>query len=182
MQHAQSILATLRRLNILTRPGSWPILVARCSKHQGNSGCPPRSVDFLRLWFSQWADAPVREAGGMAVSMFRTSAHPRAKRGPRLKQEQVMTTTATSFNYPSAAAPVYSIAEGASLGDLSDMLSARLAHLDAILAMTHGEAGEAFRTFRSDTQDTYLWGCRQLATECRELFEQVAARASHGTK
>lgn len=87
------------------------------------------------------------------------------------------TPTRTAFNFPSAVAPVYAIAEGVSAGDLSDHLDNRLAHLSALLMMTYGDGGEAFRGYNDQIQDEFMWACAQLADECRELFPQVMAKA-----
>jgi len=86
------------------------------------------------------------------------------------------TPTRTAFNFPSAVAPVYATAEGASVGDLSDYLDTRLAHLSALLEVAYGGGGEAFRGYSDAIQDQYLWACAQLADECRELFPQVMAK------
>ncbi|HRI91467.1 MAG TPA: hypothetical protein PLS93_07435 [Accumulibacter sp.] len=86
------------------------------------------------------------------------------------------TPTRTAFNFPSGASSVYAIANGASAGDLSDHLDTRLAHLSALLCMTYGEGGEAFRNHNNQIQDEYMWACSQLADECRELFPQVMAK------
>jgi hypothetical protein len=87
------------------------------------------------------------------------------------------TPTRTAFNYPSAVAPVYAIAEGASAGDLCNHLDTRLAHLSALLEVAYGGGGEAFRGYSDEIQDQYLWACAQLADECRELFAQVMEKA-----
>lgn len=85
-------------------------------------------------------------------------------------------SSAPPFNFPSENAPVYSIAPGASDGDLSDLLFIRLAHLDSMLRTVHGDGGECFRGYNDQIQDEYLGACSMLATECRELLEQLSAR------
>ncbi len=73
--------------------------------------------------------------------------------------------------------------------DRLDDLDQKLAQLEAILAMTHGDAGESFRNMSDDLQDNFLWTCRTLASDCKELAfglsangVNVAARreADHG--
>ena len=87
------------------------------------------------------------------------------------------TPSRTPFNYPCEVAPVYAIAERARADDLHNYLDNRLAHLTALLMMTYGEAGEAFRNYNDRIQDEYMWACGQMADECRELFTQVMAKA-----
>ena len=51
-----------------------------------------------------------------------------------------------------------------------------MAHLDALLLMTRGIGGEAFRKQSATVQDNYLWACSSLASEIGELFEQMGVR------
>jgi uncharacterized glyoxalase superfamily protein PhnB len=62
--------------------------------------------------------------------------------------------------------------------DLTDLLHAKLAYLNAMLMMTYAEPGEAFRCFCEQTQDEYMGACSSVADECRELFRQLAAGGS----
>lgn len=80
------------------------------------------------------------------------------------------------FNYPSERSPVYAIAPGADAFAVKMLMEAKLAHLDAMLLAIYGDGGETFRNMNDTTQDEYLWACSYLASECRELFQQVMAR------
>lgn len=53
--------------------------------------------------------------------------------------------------------------------DRFDLLQQKLAQLDAMLNMSYGCAGEAFRNMNDALQDNYLWACSTLATECVDL-------------
>lgn len=53
--------------------------------------------------------------------------------------------------------------------DRFDSLQQKLAQLDAMLNMSYGCAGEAFRNMNDALQDNYLWACSTLATECVDL-------------
>ena len=68
-----------------------------------------------------------------------------------------------------AAGPVYGFVPGVKAGDISDQIAARQKQLVALLAMTYGETGEAFRTMSEDLQEGYMWACAMLADEVREL-------------
>ncbi|RTL37022.1 MAG: hypothetical protein EKK49_05970 [Rhodocyclaceae bacterium] len=50
------------------------------------------------------------------------------------------------------------------------------AQLQALLAMTHGNAGDVFRRMDADCQENYLWACAMIAGEMRELTEAIHAR------
>jgi len=68
-----------------------------------------------------------------------------------------------------AAGPVYGFVPGVEAGDISYQRAARQAQLEALLAMTCGETGEAFRIMSDDLQDAYMWACSMIAQEVREL-------------
>lgn len=53
--------------------------------------------------------------------------------------------------------------------DSFDKLTAKLAILHANLQLIHGEGAEKFKTYSSEMQDTYIWGCATLAAEALEL-------------
>jgi hypothetical protein len=53
---------------------------------------------------------------------------------------------------------------------VTDLLHAKLAHLEAMLMATYGESGEDFRGWNDTLQDNFMWACGDLATECRALF------------
>jgi hypothetical protein len=56
-----------------------------------------------------------------------------------------------------------------------DVLTQKLAQLEAVLAMSYGDAGESFRNMNDDLQDNYLWSCGTLARECKELALSLAS-------
>lgn len=53
--------------------------------------------------------------------------------------------------------------------DRFDSLQQKLAQLDAMLTMSYGCAGEAFRNMSDALQENFLWACSDLASECVEL-------------
>lgn len=86
--------------------------------------------------------------------------------------------TIPPLNIPSAVTPIYAIAPGTSKSELGEFLTIRLSHLKAILTMTSGESGEAFRCYNDTIQDEFMEACNFLAYECAALFEQIQARKS----
>jgi hypothetical protein len=76
------------------------------------------------------------------------------------------------FTFTSAG-DVYQLIEGAEKNDISDQLSARLDQLQAMLMMTRGEGGEAFRRLSDHVQDSYMWGVSMMLDECKELAAQL---------
>lgn len=87
----------------------------------------------------------------------------------------------TPMNFPAPAGSLYVIASSADTLALIDQQSARLAQLQALLAMTRGNAGETFRRMNAEYQEHYLWACGMIADEARELTELIQARR-HGMK
>lgn len=81
----------------------------------------------------------------------------------------------TALNF-TAAGPVYVLAPGVKAGDIADQLAARQAQLEALLSMTYGEEGEAFRTMSDSLQDGFMWACSMIAQEVRELTEALRER------
>ena len=61
-----------------------------------------------------------------------------------------------------------------SLTDRYDRLTEKLAHLRAMLLMTHGNPGPDFRKMADNYQDDYLWGCFALAQEAADLADAIA--------
>lgn len=59
------------------------------------------------------------------------------------------------------------------LEDKVELLVTKLHHLKAMLMMTWGEGGEAFRNYSGDTQDTYCWACSSLAEECCVILDDL---------
>jgi hypothetical protein len=85
-----------------------------------------------------------------------------------------VTTPPTEF--PPFNRFVYDIAHGVSADDMTWTISTKLAHLDALLARSYGDSGQAYRMLDDQSQSDYLWACSTLASECRALFEQMSAR------
>lgn len=52
--------------------------------------------------------------------------------------------------------------------DRANVLSTRL---DALLAQTHGAAGDAFRDMGDERQEAYLWACADIARELKQDIE-----------
>lgn len=82
----------------------------------------------------------------------------------------------TPMRFPAPASPIYVLASTADALALTDQLTARQAQLQALLAMTHGNAGDVFRRMDADGQENYLWACAMIAREIRELMEAIHAR------
>lgn len=82
----------------------------------------------------------------------------------------------TPMRFPAPASPIYVLASTADALALTDQLTARQAQLQALLAMTHGNAGDVFRRMDVDGQENYLWACAMIAGELRELMEAIQTR------
>ena len=52
-----------------------------------------------------------------------------------------------------------------------DALMPRVSKLQAMLAMTYGQAGESFRSMNRTLQDNYLWAVHSKVTTLRMLFD-----------
>jgi hypothetical protein len=70
-----------------------------------------------------------------------------------------------------AARPLYALAVGARRIDISEQISVRLDQLVALLSMTYGEQGEAFRNMPDHVQDNFMWNCLSMAEEVCELVQ-----------
>jgi len=57
------------------------------------------------------------------------------------------------------------------IDDRVEDLAAKLMQLSALLMMTYGEGGEAFRCYSGDIQDAYLWACCDLAKDCASMLD-----------
>lgn len=79
----------------------------------------------------------------------------------------------TPLAFPAPASPVYQFADNVDTLALTDQLTARQAQLHALLAMTHGNAGDTFRRMNADQQEHYLWACAMIADEARELTQAI---------
>ena len=75
-----------------------------------------------------------------------------------------------------AAGPVYGFAPGVKAADIEDQLYARQAQLEGLLAMTHGEGGEAFRGLAHNLQDGFMWACSMIELEIQELTAALEER------
>lgn len=82
----------------------------------------------------------------------------------------------TPMRFPAPASPIYVLASTADVLALTDQFTARQVQLQALLAMTHGNAGDVFRRMDADCQENYLWACAMIAGEMRELTEAIYAR------
>jgi len=68
-----------------------------------------------------------------------------------------------------AATGIYQLSPDAHEIDIIDQLHARQTQLDAMLAMTFGEAGENFRGMSEVRQDIYMGACASAADEIQQL-------------
>lgn len=84
------------------------------------------------------------------------------------------------LNFPSKVSPIYAVAPGASVFDLELHFEGRLAQLSALLVMTYGVGGEAFRGMNNETQDGYMWACSSIADELRALHLVIGSMRSEG--
>lgn len=80
------------------------------------------------------------------------------------------------MTFPSTPDALYLLDSHAAAVAIADQLSARQSQLQALLAMTFGEAGEVFRRLSDEHQDNYLWACKMLAREALELTDALQAR------
>lgn len=55
--------------------------------------------------------------------------------------------------------------------DIRDQINCRMAQLEAKIAMTYGESGEAFRNLNDDLQDNFMWSCGMAIREIRQLWD-----------
>ena len=58
--------------------------------------------------------------------------------------------------------------------DLAEDIDAKLAQLDAVLLMTHGNAGDSFRALRDDLQDNYLWSVRESLAQITAIWKRYS--------
>ena len=64
----------------------------------------------------------------------------------------------------------------ATVDEVANRLNARLALLDAMLLLTCGDA-PAF-DLCDEAADSFMWGCSELASECRALYSELFRVAS----
>ncbi len=55
--------------------------------------------------------------------------------------------------------------------EVRDQIHCRISQLEAQLAMTYGEQGEAFRSMSDALQDSYMWACGMAIREIRQLWD-----------
>ncbi|RTL42212.1 MAG: hypothetical protein EKK49_01170 [Rhodocyclaceae bacterium] len=77
------------------------------------------------------------------------------------------------LHFPATSSPLYRLDDETDAMALTDQMSARLAQLQALLAMTYGDAGDAFRRMAQSHRDDYLWACYMIAGEVRELGDAL---------
>ncbi|HRL76214.1 MAG TPA: hypothetical protein PLC86_10820 [Candidatus Accumulibacter phosphatis] len=77
--------------------------------------------------------------------------------------------TAIADPRPSINSSVYDLSPGATSTDVRELLEVKLMHLEAMLVMTWGVGGEAFRKQSAAVQDGFMWSCHAIVEECREL-------------
>lgn len=82
----------------------------------------------------------------------------------------------TPMNFTAPADPLYVLSDSVGALALIDQLTARQAQLQALLAMTRGNAGDVFRRMDAEYQENYLWACGMIADEARQLMEAILAR------
>ena len=81
----------------------------------------------------------------------------------------------TPMTFPATSAPLYRLDRDAPPLAITDQLLARQFQLQALLAMTYGEQGDAFRTLSDELQDGFMWSCSMLACEIRDLTAALRA-------
>lgn len=80
------------------------------------------------------------------------------------------------MTFPSSPDALYNLDSHADAEAIADQLLARQSQLQALLAMTYGDAGEVFRRLNHTHQDNYLWACSMIAHEAQELTDALQAR------
>jgi len=71
---------------------------------------------------------------------------------------------------------VYGFVPGVEAGDIVDQLTARQTQLEALKAMTQGEAGKAFCGLPESLQDGFMWACSMIDLEVQELADALEER------
>lgn len=75
-----------------------------------------------------------------------------------------------------AAGPVYAFVPGVEAGDITDQIAARQTQLEALKAMTQGEAGKAFSGLPESLQEGFMWACSMIDQEIEELTAALEER------
>jgi hypothetical protein len=68
---------------------------------------------------------------------------------------------------------LYQLRPEASQLDILCQLQARLSQLDAMLTHVTGNGSETFQNWNDRLQDNYLWGCRMITNECKDLAGHI---------
>lgn len=84
------------------------------------------------------------------------------------------------MTFPDASGDLYVLAPGATTDIIQDQIRARLAQLDALINMTIGEQGEAFRGMNDELQDRFMWACGSISNEVCQLAKISAAKLREG--
>lgn len=61
-----------------------------------------------------------------------------------------------------------------SVCEQAEELTQRLTQLDAMVAVTYGEQGEAFRNMNDNLQDNFLWGVSTITEQLQKASEKLA--------
>lgn len=61
--------------------------------------------------------------------------------------------------------------------DVLNALTEKCAHLEALMHMTFGEAGESFGRLADELRDNYLWHCSQVVGEIKLLADALSPAA-----
>lgn len=84
------------------------------------------------------------------------------------------------MTFPAASGALYGLAPGVKHGDVVDQLTARMAQLEALLSVTYGEQGRAFRGMSDELQDSFMWASSSLADEAHQLSKIALSVAQEG--
>jgi hypothetical protein len=88
------------------------------------------------------------------------------------------TTTTPAINVTSEfTAPRGAYAIVGNSNNLEDQMNMRIRQLRAMMEVTYGEPGEAFRCMNAEIQDNYLWACTTMVAEIAQL---AAVRSERG--
>lgn len=88
-----------------------------------------------------------------------------------------MTAPDWPMKFTASPDPLYLLSPTADSLAIADQLDARQTQLAALLTMTHGEQGAAFRMLSDPLQDAFMWACATLAAEVQELTEAFLERS-----
>lgn len=89
-----------------------------------------------------------------------------APQAPGNQRDLSITRRDLSFT---ASLGLYAVSERANALDVRNQLDARLAQLDAMLTMIHGNGIDTFDDWSAPVKDHYLWACSMMVKECKDL-------------